>query len=78
MNSKSCLFNHAKDFVYSSKLEDLHVFSKEYLNCVLKPYYSSNTPNDNYSTICIDFNKLNDINNTYSYKNITGYYHTNS
>ena len=68
MNSKASLFHRTKEFIYSAKLEDLHVFSKEYLNSVLKPYYSSNIEKENYAAICIDFNKLNDINNRYSYQ----------
>jgi len=68
MDSKNTLYNRTKDFIYSPKLEDLHVFSKEYLNSILKPYYSSNNENDNYASICIDFNKLNDINNLHSYE----------
>ena len=68
MNSKTSIFHYLKEFIYSPKLEDLHVFSKEYLNSVLKPYYSSNSEKENYAAICIDFNKLNDINNKYSYQ----------
>lgn len=68
MNSKTSIFHYLKEFIYSSKLQDLHVFSKEYLNSVLKPYYSSNMEKENYAAICIDFNKLNDINNRYSYQ----------
>lgn len=67
MDSKITLFNRAKDYIYSPNLEDLHVFSKEYLNSILKPYYSSDNKN-NYASICIDYNKLNDINNIYGYK----------
>lgn len=67
MNSKTSLFNLGKNFIYSPKLEDLHVFSKEYLNTVLKPHYASNSEKDNFVAICIDFNKLNDINNLYGY-----------
>lgn len=68
MNSKISLFNRAKEFIYSPKLEDLHIFSKQYFNSIIKSYYSSNMENDNYAAICIDFNKLNDINNLYGYE----------
>lgn len=68
MDSKTALFNRAKEFIYSPKLEDLHIFSKEYLNSVLTPYYSSNNETDNYASICIDYNKLNDINNIHGYE----------
>ena len=68
MESKSSLFHRAKEFIYSPNLENLHIFSKEYLNSVLKPYYSSNKEKSNYAAICIDFNKLNDINNQYGYQ----------
>lgn len=67
MNSKISLFNRTKDFIYSPDLEDLHVFSKEYLNSILKPYYSSILDKKQYAAICIDFNKLNDINSKYGY-----------
>lgn len=68
MEAKTSLFHRAKEFIYSSNLEDLHVFSKEYLNSVLKPYYSSNEEKSNYAAICIDFNKLNDINKQHNYQ----------
>lgn len=66
MESKASLFHRAREFIYSPNLENLHVFSKEYLNSVIMPYYSNNNmDNSNYVAICIDFDKLNDINNLY-------------
>ena len=65
MNLKTSLFNKIKDFIYSSKLTDINVYSKPYLNSVIKPYFSSDK--SNYGSICIDFNKLNDINTRYGF-----------
>lgn len=62
------VFNQVREFIFSPELEDLNVFSKQYLNSVIKPYYSSNIDDDNYVSICIDFDKLNDINNLYDYQ----------
>ena len=66
MNLKTSLFNKIKDFIYSSKLTDINVYSKPYLNSVIKPYFSSEK--SNYGSICIDFNKLNDINTRYGFE----------
>lgn len=66
MNLKTSLFNKIKDFIYSSKLTDINVYSKPYLNSVIKPYFSSGK--SNYGSICIDFNKLNDINTRYGFE----------
>lgn len=66
MNLKTSLFNKIKDFIYSSKLTDINVYSKPYLNSVIKPYFSSDK--SNYGSICIDFNKLNDINTRYGFE----------
>ena len=68
LNSKLSLYNRIKEFIYSPELEDLNVFSKQYYNTIIKPSFSSNTKFDNYSMICIDFNKLNDINTIYGYE----------
>ena len=66
MNLKNSLFKKIKDFIYSSKLTDINVYSKPYLNSVIKPYFSSKE--SNYGSICIDFNKLNDINTRYGFE----------
>lgn len=66
MNLKTSLFNKIKDFIYSPNLTDINVYSKPYLNSVIKPYFSSNK--SNYGSICIDFNKLNDINTRYGFE----------
>ncbi|NLC87944.1 MAG: diguanylate cyclase [Clostridiaceae bacterium] len=68
MTSKQSLFNLIKEFIYSPKLKDLNVFSKQYLNSIILPHFSNIKNEDNFSCICIDFNKLNDINNLYDYK----------
>lgn len=65
MDSKISLYNRTKEFIYSPGLENLHIFSKQYFNSTIAPYHSSNTEKNNYATICIDFNKLNDFNNLY-------------
>lgn len=70
MDSKISLYNRAKQFIYSPKLEDLHIFSKQYFNSTIIPYNSSNTEKDNYAAICIDFNKLNDLNNRYGHETV--------
>lgn len=66
MNLKTSLFNKIKDFIYSPNLTDINVYSKPYLNSVIKPYFSSDK--SNYGSICIDFNKLNDINTRYGFE----------
>lgn len=66
MNLKNSLFRKIKNFIYSSKLADINVYSKAYLNSVIKPYFSSGK--SNYGSICIDFNKLNDINTRYGFE----------
>ena len=66
MNLKTSLFNKIKDFIYSPNLTDINVYSKPYLNSVIKPYFSSGK--SNYGSICIDFNKLNDINTRYGFE----------
>ncbi len=66
MNLKTSLFNKIKDFIYSPNLTDINVYSKPYLNSVIKPYFSSEK--SNYGSICIDFNKLNDINTRYGFE----------
>ena len=66
MNLKNSLFRKIKNFIYSSKLADINVYSKSYLNSVIKPYFSSGK--SNYGSICIDFNKLNDINTRYGFE----------
>lgn len=66
MNLKNSLFKKIKNFIYSSKLADINVYSKSYLNSIIKPYFSSNK--SNYGSICIDFNKLNDINTRYGFE----------
>lgn len=66
MNLKTSLFKKIKDFIYSPELSDINVYSKQYLNSVIKPYFSSGK--DNYGSICIDFNKLNDINTRYGFE----------
>lgn len=68
MTTKTELFNRTTDYIYAPKLEDLNIFSKEYFNYILKPYYSSNDEHSNYGVIYIDYNKLNDINNTYGFE----------
>lgn len=65
MNLKKTLFNRTKNFIYSSELSDFNVYSKQFLNTIIKPYFSSSK--GNYGSICIDFNKLNDINNHYGF-----------
>lgn len=63
---KDSLFEKIKNFIYCSELSDINVYSKQYFNSVVKPYYSSTK--NNYGSICIDFNKLNDINTLYGFK----------
>lgn len=70
MDSKISLYNRAKEFIYSSGLEDLQIFSKQYFNSIIIPCHSCNTEKDNYATIYIDFNKLNDLNNIYGDKTV--------
>lgn len=65
MDQRINLYDLTKEFIYSPELEALNVFSKEYLNFIIKPYHSCNGDNDNYASICIDFNKFNSINKKY-------------
>lgn len=65
MNLKNSLFNEIKNFIYCPELSDINVYSKQYLNSVIKPYYSCNR--NNYGSIYIDFNKLNDINTKFGF-----------
>lgn len=68
MVTNSALYRIAKQFVYSTGLEDLNIFSKQYLNSIIMPYHSHNTENDNYASISIDFNNLHTLNTMYNYK----------
>lgn len=68
MYSKQWMYTNIKNFVYSNNLKDLNVFSKQYFNSVIVPYFSNKSKDSNYSLIYIDFNKFNDINNTYGYE----------
>lgn len=60
--NKMQMYHTIKKYIYALELEDLQVFSKQYLS-ILKEKYSNNKKTDPYTIIAIDFNKLNDINN---------------
>lgn len=65
MNSNE---NYLTEFVYDTKLKDLGIFSKQYFNSVLYSMYRE-IPED--KLLCFtfgDFNKLNQLNKTYSYE----------
>ncbi len=65
MNSKK---NYLNDFVYDTKLKDLGVFSKQYFNSILYSMYQDFSEDELFCFTFGDFNKLNQLNKTYSYE----------
>lgn len=65
MDSKK---NHLNDFVYDTKLKDLGVFSKQYFNSILYSMYQNFSEDELFCFTFGDFNKLNNLNKTYSYE----------
>lgn len=68
MNKKLLLYDRLKNFAYSTDLKSLNVFSRQYLDYIIKPYFSHNTDKDNYAIIGIDYNNLNSVNNLYGFQ----------
>lgn len=61
------LYNKIKEYMYAYNLEDLKVFSKQYMHSIILPKFSNNKNINSYSIISMDFNNLNTLNNKKGY-----------
>ena len=62
MEKVEILYHRIQQNMFEKSLEDLGIFSKQYLHTLIHPMYSNNAHMPTYCIISMDFNNLNDIN----------------